>query len=330
MLGRQVAYDPPVWSPQSDRIAFAAQHGENWDIYQVNVDGTVLTQLTDSPELDRDPDWSPDGKSIVFVSYRDRGYKDNQKPEDCCGDIYVIQVDSLKITRLTQDGYFPSSPRWSPDGKQIVFISQDEIYLMNADGSKKTKLVSHRDRNGKIVLNSSPVWSPDGKKIAFSSPGLSVINTDGSDRIDLAGDFDDYSLSWSPDSQKIVYYRTKMAGNAKNIQAVSQGIWIADVQGSSKPKKLADGSDPTWLRNTQKIAFTCKANKPENKAKTSEICLLDPDGSNLTKLEANGSGFTWSPNGRKIAFNYSQNDTDRIYVMNSDGSGVTQLTGSRK
>ncbi|MBW4623061.1 MAG: PD40 domain-containing protein [Cyanosarcina radialis HA8281-LM2] len=320
-LGEDVFYDPPKWSPKSDRIAFAALHGENWDIYRVNVDGTGLTQLTNSPELDRYPDWSPDGQQIVFVSYRDR------PPQDCCGDIYVMQADGSKVTRLTQDAYFPSFPKWSPDGKQIVFVANDEIYVINSDGSKRTKLVGNKDKNGQLVINSSPVWSPDGKKIAFGSNGISVINADGSDRINLSNDSDDYAPSWSPDSKKILYTKTKMAGDAKNLQAIDRNIWIADIQGANPPKKLAEGSDPTWLANGQKIAFTCEADKNSNKW---NICFINSDGSNLTELDANGSFFTWSPNGRKIAFHYSEREEIEIYTMNSDGSGLTQLTKHKK
>jgi hypothetical protein len=107
---------------------------------------------------------SPDGKLVVFAA-------DTSEKGQGSTDLYVIPLEGGKAKDLTGD--MPDSselaPDWSPDGKQIAFqvtpdgSSNSDIYIMNADGSEKVKLVSGQGDNIR------PHWSPDGKYIAFSS-----------------------------------------------------------------------------------------------------------------------------------------------------------------
>ena len=101
------------------------------------------------------PDWSPDGKTLVFESTLSGSYS-----------IYTIGVDGSGLTRLTRDTANNEQPRWSPDGKRIVFSSEraghGDLYLMNADGSNVSRLTT---TDGGGYYQSS--FSPDGKWILF-------------------------------------------------------------------------------------------------------------------------------------------------------------------
>jgi TolB protein len=107
---------------------------------------------------------SPDGKLVVFAA-------DTSELGQGSTDLYVIPLEGGKSKDLTGD--MPDSseiaPDWSPDGAQIAFqvtpdgSNNSDIYVMNADGSEKVKLVSGQGDNIR------PHWSPDGKYIAFSS-----------------------------------------------------------------------------------------------------------------------------------------------------------------
>src|SRR5262245_10794783 len=94
---------------------------------------------------------------IVFVA--NLGGNDNH-------DVYVIDADGSKLTRLTTDPAYENSPEWSPDGKQIAFASDRtnswEIYVMNIDGTDQRQVTSYG-------INEEPHWSPDGTKIAYVS-----------------------------------------------------------------------------------------------------------------------------------------------------------------
>jgi Tol biopolymer transport system component len=100
-------------------------------------------------------DVSPDGQKLVF---------------DMAGDIYTLPIAGGKATRLTEGLPFDVQPRWSPDGRQIVFVSDkdgsDDVWVMDADG-KNLKQVTRTDRTQFI----SPEWTPDGKYIVVSRNG---------------------------------------------------------------------------------------------------------------------------------------------------------------
>jgi Tol biopolymer transport system component len=97
-------------------------------------------------------DVSPDGARIVV---------------DISGDLYTVPITGGKATRLTDGLAFDAQPRWSPDGKQIVFVSDrdgsDDVWVIDADG-KNPRQVTRSDR----TMFLSPEWTPDGKYIVVS------------------------------------------------------------------------------------------------------------------------------------------------------------------
>ena len=113
-----------------------------------------LIQSKPTPLDVQAPAWSPDGRTIVFVSWRDGN-----------GEVYAMDADGSGPRNLTQNPAKDVRPAWSPDGRRIAFVSRrdgnSEIYVMNADGSGKRNLT--RDR----ASDDYPTWSPDGRRIAF-------------------------------------------------------------------------------------------------------------------------------------------------------------------
>ena len=144
----------PAWSPDGTKIAFATfRNGGNAVIYVMNANGSGQTQVT-SAGLgccfgDDEPNWSPDGKKIAFDSNRDSVLGDR--------DIYVVNAGGpgldAGLARVTNNFGDDAEPSWSPDGTKIAFASQDQIFVMNPDGSGQTPRTSSGD-------NFDPDWAP--------------------------------------------------------------------------------------------------------------------------------------------------------------------------
>ena len=137
------------WSPDGTELVAAltncAESDCEYDIYTVGIDGTGLTNLTNSIFSERSPAWSPDGSLIAFDSIV-AGER----------DVYTVQPDGAGLSNLTDDLAAPASePDFSPDGSRIVFEGSPNS--MNPDGSGKSSIFS----------GARPAWSPDGARTAY-------------------------------------------------------------------------------------------------------------------------------------------------------------------
>jgi Tol biopolymer transport system component len=147
-------------SPDASKVAFEGLTTGNADIYVVGVDGTGLRQLTTDPQTDQYPQWSPDGRTIV---YDNAGARENSEDPQFSktAEIFTIPAGGGAPTRLTHNSWTDAAPSYSPDGKTIVDQSAQDFSMMDPDGSN--------ERRFPIGMGGfTPRWSPDGKTIAFS------------------------------------------------------------------------------------------------------------------------------------------------------------------
>ncbi len=271
------------------RIAFVSNRDGNFEIYVMDDDGGNLRRLTNHPDRDFSPSWSPDGKWIAFVSNRDGHVNIRGRPTD---EIYVMDADGGNQLNLTNDPHDDRSPSWSPDGKRIVFSSDRdndrdhniEIYVMDADGENQERLTNN------LTEDQYPSWSPDGKQIAFSA---------------------------------------RRDGHFENKLGITYEIYVMDADGGNEQRLTENRNNDwnsSWSPDGNRIAFEADR---KGDVVNWDIYVIDADGGNgqrLTENRVQDWSPVWSPDGERIAFSSNRDGNHEIYVINADGSDPRNLT----
>ncbi len=243
------------------QIAFVSDASGSKEIYLIDFDGHNRTKVTNHRSIVISPAWSPDGKKLIFTSYRDKNpdvflreifygrekkvssrkglniapdwSPDGEKivltlsQDDGNSDIYVIRPDGKKVNRLTSNWANDVSPCWSPDGKEIAFVSNrsatPQIYIMKVKNRKVRRLTFEGG------YNTSPSWSPKGDRIAYAGRrggtfAIYTINTDGSGLNQLTSSpGSNESPSWSPNGRHIAFSSSR-SGSKKVYIMLADGL----------------------------------------------------------------------------------------------------------
>lgn len=256
------------------KIAYVSTQTGNKEIYVMDWDGNNPLPLTRNGSINLNPDFSPDGREIVFTSYK-RGNP----------DLYRRSLfNTAEIALSTRKG-LNMTGSWSPDGSKIALaLSKDgdaEIYTIDKNGGHPTRLTVSP------ALDFYPAWSPDGKQIAFVSdrlgkPQIFVMNADGGDvrRVTTSGSYN-VNPRWSPKGDKIAY--TRMTNGGFNIFTVTP-------DGSSDTQLTTEGNNenPSWSADSRLISFSSKRGSGNG------VYVMRADGSGQTKV-SQGKGAYFQP-----------------------------------
>jgi Tol biopolymer transport system component len=313
--------------PSSSKIAFNTWDGGTAAIYVANPDGTGLTKLTPGAEDDRRPLWSPDRSKLAFVrnivelwvmssdgSNRVRltnrladgisdfrwspdgsmiAFERNDAMVECqlggvpsmcpLAQIWTVRPDGSDVRKVV-DG---SDPSWAPDGRRIAFTADDQIQVVNADGTGGQTLTN--EPGGAF----QPVWSPAGGRIAFVTvveragevTEILVMNEDGTQVSNLTSDRGaDSEPLWSPDGSKIAFNTFDPMLEGTNVE-----VAVMNPDGSGRTlltSNPASDRAATWAPEGDRLAFMREA---FGEPSAIDVYVVNVDGSaerNLTNNPA--------------------------------------------
>ena len=206
--------------------------------------------------------------------------------------IYTMNTDGSGQVPLTTNR-FDTAPEWSADGSRIVFESEGDIFIMNADGTGRTNLT-----NSPTIDDGSPTWSPDGRFIAFASfrqnSDIYAINADGSGgEVQLTTDtrYDDFP-AWSPDGSTIAFFAARAGERGLFTMPASTGEPETFIQGVSTNSNTRFD----WSPHSPRIAYVTDQN----------LWTVNGDGTAPVQLTfdatASSNGVAWSPDDTQIAY----------------------------
>lgn len=283
-------------SPDGNQIAFSWNITGQWEIYTMPMDGSMAPGLiTGGPGGKTHPRWAPEGQQLAYALDLDGGE---------LFDIFTHDIATGQDTNLTPntpDAIQPSFS-WSPDGSQIVFIS-------DRSGRFKTYILTIANGSVRLVHDQqSPEqvsWSPDGRWLAIVAAAVGQdywtfliplaeneggpISTDGQP-------ISAYDSAWHPDSSKVVFCSNHQKQFRIGIYTLSTGEikWITETvkKGKEHPQWSPDGQSLTYISDYEGV---------------SEIVLLSIDTGGITTYQVN-SGVHHTPHfttgGKQLVFTF--------------------------
>lgn len=318
--GREVV---PTFSPDGTQIAFAWTSGptsvsEGFDLYVKVIGSENLVRLTHHPSEWISPAWSPDGTQIAFhrISGADTG-------------IYVIPAlggpeRKLRSTTVRREELLTdvaATISWSGDGKWIAYVDSTPrtIFLLSVESLESKKLAVPEN----CVAGALPAFSHHGNQLAITcwdsaESKVFIVATWGGTPTKIATFRGlQAGTAWTQDDKRLILSLNQNGGGALFEVTIANG----------SVKKLNFGQDAAWpaiSRNGDRLAF---ANSGDNiNIWRKDLFHPDSPGVKLLVSTREQTNPSYSPDGARIAFESNRGGVPEIWVSDSDGSNLVQIS----
>ena len=245
-------------------ITFVARINGNYDLFTMNPDGSDKQRITSTEGDEAHPSWNPDKTKIVYSSEVGEFYQ-----------LFKINPDGSHRVQLTHDEQNNWLPQYSPNGLEIVFTKENDLYLMDSNGTNERPLTDGRGAK----------WHPTQPKVVYTDgpflgAKLFTINIDGNNREQLTfGNSDDVSPAYNKTGSQIIY--THRRNNSYDLFRMNQD-GTQQVPISTGVQKIYA---PMFSPDNAKIIFHSCQSTPWG-----IIYSIDATGGNLENLTSEYAG----------------------------------------
>lgn len=286
-----------------------------------------------------DPEFSPDGRWIAFVSNHSGAGKIWLIPSRGGEARLLVPVGAGQTEGAGPRAQGESSPQWSPDGRHIAFLSassgQSEIWVAATDGSEPWQVTHEKSAKHSIR------WAPDGTRIAYignreKTQDIFLVPAAGGEARRLTektNEWDEnrWAPAWSPDGKHIAFVSNRS-------EYFADDLWMIDTDGTHLQKLTTNirvMTDPVWSPDGKYIAFNAVRNWEFWFDDQSDFYLVQMPDRSVHKLKTdafatdlNGNlHLYWSADSKSLFYRYNRRGNTNIWTVNVEGNTVpTQVT----
>jgi dipeptidyl aminopeptidase/acylaminoacyl peptidase len=312
---RQVS-DPQL-SPDGSRVVYVVSRADmkenavDADVWLVSTTGGAPIRLTTAKKSDAQPRWSPDGRTLAFVSAR------GERPQ-----VFLIDPNGGEADQLTESKGGVSSFQWSPDGRRIAFIAQRDL---TSEEERRQK-----DKDDAFVFD---------REFRMSRVSVIDVATRAVKEV-VRGDFHVTDVQWSPDGAHLAWVTSPT--NRQDDGRLSD-IWIAHVDSATQPagapnaprllvRNTGPDNAPRWSPDGRTIAFLTRPSPAGaiGELGLTELAVVSTDGGTPRLLAPDflyqAGTPAWSADGRTISFTASVRTGAQLFAVDVASGAVRQLS----